>query len=165
MHAERVDHDEDDADDGGEEDVDGDGNELLDVSPHFLQPAERFAAALILEHGVGKLERMADAVGIDLRADSLCDDVDVIVLKVLRDTRDEGDANGRRQQQADAPEELGGRVFLEPGRVLVDHVPEDQRVEQREGLIDRGEDERQRHEPPVAFQVPVQKLHGLKMEE
>jgi len=50
----------------------------------------------------------------------LRDDVDEIVLDVLRDARDERDADGRAEQQADAAEELAGRVFLEPGRVLVD---------------------------------------------
>ena len=67
MHAERVDHDEDDADERGEQDVDRDGDQLLDVGPHLLQLAERFAAALILEDRVGQLQRVPDAVGVELR--------------------------------------------------------------------------------------------------
>ena len=111
-------------------------DQLLDVGAHLLQLAERLAAALILEHRVGQLERVADAVGVELRAEPLRDDVDVVVLEVLGHARDERDADRRAEQQADAPEELAGRVFLEPGRVLVDDVAEDQRIEQREDLVD-----------------------------
>ena len=56
---------------------------------------------------------MADAVRVELGAEPLRDDVDVVVLEVLRDARDERDAHRRAEQQADAPEELAGRVFLE----------------------------------------------------
>ena len=80
--------------------------ELLDVGPHLLELAERFAAALILEDGVGQLQRVADAVGVELSAKPLRDQVDVVVLEVLGDARDEGHAHRRRQQQADAAEEL-----------------------------------------------------------
>ena len=44
-------------------------------------------------------------------------------------------------------------------RVLVDDVAEDQRVEQREDLVDRGEHERRRDETAVMAQVAVQELH------
>ena len=108
------------------------GDELLDVGADLLQLAERFAAALILEDRVGQLERVPDAVGVELRAEPLRDDVDVVVLEVLRHARDERDADRRAEQQADALEELDRRVFLEPRGVLVDDVPEDQRIEQRE---------------------------------
>ena len=88
-------------------------DELLDVGAHLLQLAERFAAALILEHRVGQLERMPDAVGVELRAEPLGDDVDVVVLEVLGDARDERHADRGAEQQADAAEELAGGVFLE----------------------------------------------------
>ena len=73
------------------------GDELLDVGADLLQLAERFAAALILEDRVGQFERMADAVGIECGADPLRDDVDEVVLEVLRDARDERHADGQRQ--------------------------------------------------------------------
>ena len=85
----------------------------------------------------GSSSEWPDAVGVELRAEPLRDDVDVVVLEVLRHARDERDADRRAEQQADAAEELGGRVLLEPRRVLVDDVPEDQRIEQREDLVDR----------------------------
>ena len=86
-------------------------DQLLDVGAHLLQLAERLAAALILEHRVGQLQRVADAVGVELRAQPLGDDVDVVVLEVLGDARDERDADRRAEQQADAAEELAGRVL------------------------------------------------------
>ena len=161
VHGEGVDHHEDDADERREQDVDGRRDELLDVGADLLQPAERFAAALVLEHRIRQLERVADAVGVQLRAEPLGDDVDVVVLEVLRDARDEGDADRGAEQQADAPEELSGRVFLEPRRVVVDDVPEDQRVEQREDLIDGGQGERQRDQAAIVPKVAVEKLHGF----
>ena len=81
-------------------------DQLLDVGAHLLQLAERLAAALVLEHRVGQLERVPDAVGVELRAQPLRDDVDEVVLEVLGDARDERHADRRRQQQADAAEEL-----------------------------------------------------------
>ena len=76
---------------------------------------------------------------------------DDVVLEVLGDPRDEGDADRRAEQQADAAEELAGRVLLEAGGVLVDDVPEDQRVEQREHLVDRRQDQRQRDQRLVVL--------------
>jgi len=101
-----------------------------------------------------------DAVGVQLRADPLRDDVDVVVLEILRHARHERHADGRAEQQADAAEELACRVFLEAGGVLVDHMTEDQRVEQREDLVDRGQDEGQAHEALIAAQVAVEHLHA-----
>ena len=66
-----------------------------------------------------------------------------------------------REQQADAAEELAGRVLLEPGRVLVDDVAEDQRIEQREDLVDGRQHERQGDQAPVAAQIGVEELHSV----
>src|SRR5262249_28003973 len=66
----------------------------------------------------------------------------------------------RREQQAHAAEELSRRVLPVPGRVLVDDVAEDQRVEQREDLVDRGQNERQDDERPVTAKVGVEESHG-----
>ena len=65
---EGVDHDEDDADEGAEEQVDADLDEFFHVGADLLQFAQRFAAALILEDLVGQAERMPDAIGVHLRA-------------------------------------------------------------------------------------------------
>ncbi len=162
MDAERVRHHEDNPDQRGEQDVDAGRDQLLTVGPALLKPAERFAAALILEDRVGQLQRVPDAVGVQLRAEPLRDDVDVVILKVLRDARHERDANRCAQQQADASEELTGRIFLEPGRVLVDDMTEDERVEQREHLVDRGEREGERDQAPVVPEIRVEEFHGSR---
>src|SRR3989442_1196597 len=98
---------------------------------------------------------MPDAVRVQLRAETLRDDVDEIVLEVLRDARDERHSDRRPEEKADAPEELAGRVFLEAGGVSVDDVTQDERIEQRKDLVDRGERERHRHQTPVSAQIPV----------
>ena len=68
---------------------------------------------------------MADAVGVELRAQALRDDVDEVVLEVLGHARDERHADRGCQQQAHAAEELARRVLLELRGVVVDDVPED----------------------------------------
>ncbi len=94
-------------------------------------------------------------------AQPLRDDVDVVVLEVLGHARDERDADRGGEQQADASEELARRVFLEPRRVLVDDVAEDQRIEQREDLIDGGERERQRDQAAIVAQIAEKDFHGF----
>ena len=89
-----------------EEQVDGLRDQLLDVGARLLQDAQRLAAALVLEDLIRQRQRVADAVGIQARAQALRDDVDEVVLEILRDARHERHADGRRQQQADAAEEL-----------------------------------------------------------
>ncbi len=163
MHAEGVDDDERDADERLEEHVDGRRDQPLDVGPHLLQLAQRLAAALVLEQLVRQPERVADAVRVEPRPEPLGDDVHVVVLEVLGHARDEGDAHGGEQQQADAAQELARRVAVEARRVLVDHVPEDERVEQGEDLVDRRQHERQQDEPPVRPQVRQQQSHGLRI--
>ena len=49
MYLRRIDHHEDHADHGGEQQVDCDGDQLLDIGTNLLQFAQRFAAALIFE--------------------------------------------------------------------------------------------------------------------
>jgi hypothetical protein len=143
---ERIDHHEDDPDERHEQDVDRLRDQPLHVGPDLLQLPECFAAALILEHRIRQLERVPDPVRIELRSEPLGDDVDVVVLKVLRHPRDERHADAGAQQQAHAAEELGGRVFLEPGRVPVDHIAKDQRIEERKRLVDRRQHQRDSHQ-------------------
>jgi hypothetical protein len=85
VRLERVHHDEDDADERGEHHVHERGDEPLGVGPHLLQLAERLTAPLILERLEGERERVTDAVGVEVGADALHDDVDEVVLEVLRD--------------------------------------------------------------------------------
>jgi len=159
VHAPRVHHHEHDADHRGEEDVDGGRNQFLDVRPHLLQLAERFAAALVLEDRVGQFEGVPDAVRVDLRAEPLRDDVDEVILEILGNPRDERHAHGREQQEADAAEELSCGVLRESGRIPVDDVTEDQGIQEREDLVDRGKDESERNQRPVAFKVRGKDLH------
>jgi hypothetical protein len=53
----------------------------------------------------------------------------------------------------------GRRVLVVLGGVAVDDVPEDQRIEQREDLVDRREEEREDHEAPVRTQVAIESRH------
>ena len=75
-------------------------DELLRVGADLLELAERLAAALVLEDLEGQGQRVADAVGVELRAQPLRYDVDEVVLEVLGDAGDERDADGHRQEQA-----------------------------------------------------------------
>ena len=95
MHAEGIDHHKNDADQRCEQNINRGIQQPLDIRSDFLQFAERFSAALVFEHGVGKLERVPDAVGINLGSHSLRNDVQVVVLKVLGYTRDKGNADRR----------------------------------------------------------------------
>ena len=52
-------------------------------------------------------------------------------------------------------------VLVVLGGVVVDDVAEDQRVEEREDLIDRREDERERDERPIAAQIAGEKRHAM----
>ena len=111
MHASGVEDHEDQADQRGEDQVHGHGDQLLHVGSHFLQLAQGLAAALVFEERVGQFERVAYAVGIDARAHLLGDQVDAVVLEILGDARNERDAHRRRQQSADAPDELRAGVL------------------------------------------------------
>ena len=155
----RVDHHEDHADQRGEDQIDRHVDQLLHVGSDLLQFAQRLAAALVFEQRVGQFQRVPDAVGIDARADLLGDQVDEVVLEILGDARDERDAHGRRQQHADAADELRAGVFAVSGGVGVDDVAEDQRVEQREHLIDGRQHERRGDQLPVIPQISVENAH------
>ncbi len=165
VDGEGVHHDEHDADDRLEEDVDGGGDQLLDVGAHLLQLAERLAAALVLEELVGKVERVPDAVRVQLGPDPLRHDVHEVVLEVLGHAGDERHADGGEQQEGDAAEELAGRVLVEACGVLVDDVPEDEGVEEREDLVDGGEEQGQEDEPPVGPEVRQQEVHGARPQD
>ncbi len=84
MHLDRIDHHEYQSHQGRKDEIDGESDELLYVASDFLKLAERFSASLILEYRIGELEGMPDSIRVHLRAESLNDDVDEVVLKVLR---------------------------------------------------------------------------------
>ena len=161
VHRKRIDHHEDDPDERREQHVDRGRDQPFDVGADLLQPAQRLAAPLVFEDRIGQLQRMPDAVRVELCSEALRDDVDVVVLEVLGHTRHECDADGGAEQKADALEEFDRRIFLEPGRVLIDDMAEDQRIEQRERLVDRRQRERHGDEPPVAAQIGEQELHPV----
>ena len=93
VYAEGVDHHEHDADERNEDDVDCGGDKSFHVTANFLQLAQCFSAALVLEDLVGKVQRVADAVGVHFRAEPLHNHVGEIILKVLGDSRDERDSH------------------------------------------------------------------------
>ena len=50
-------------------------------------------------------------------------------------------------------------VLAESRRVVVDDVPEDQRIEQREDLVGRRQHERQKNQPAILAQVGEEEIH------
>ena len=98
MNSHRVDHDEQDADQRDEQNIDDGVRQPLDIRANLLKFAERFAAALIFEDRIWQLERVPHAIRVDLRAGPLRDDVDVVILKILGNSRNERCSHGRGQQ-------------------------------------------------------------------
>ena len=84
---------------------------------------------LIFEDGVRQFERVPHAIRIDLRAKPLRHDVDVVILEILRDSRNEGCSHRRCQEQTDATKELARGVLRVPRRVIVDDVSKDDRIQ------------------------------------
>src|SRR6185436_2693971 len=114
----------------------------------------------IFEHAVRKLERVTDAVGIDLRAQPLRDHIDVVILKVLCDARNKRDAHRGGQQQADSAEKLARRVFAVARRVFVDDVAKDHRIQKREDLVDRRQNQYQDDRLPMFAEIRVKNFHA-----
>ena len=105
---------------------------------------------------------MLDAVRIQPRADALRDDVQAIILKVLRHPGDEGGADHEREQLRHAHEEpmMVRGELLRFGGVVADDVAENRRIEQRERLVDRREHQREKNEVAVGSQVAEQEAHS-----
>ncbi len=96
---------------------------------------------------------MTDAIRIDGGAHPLSDHIDEVVLEILGHPRYEGDAH-RGCEEGQHPAEEGSSIqFRVLGRVLVDHMTEDQRVEQGEDLVDGREQQRESHGSPMGLQV------------
>ena len=155
-----VDRDEDESDKRDEQRVDERGHESLRIGAELHERAERLARALVLEHLVRQRERVLHAVGIDVRAEALGDRVQIVILEILRDARDESRADREQEQEADALEELRERVAVEFRREIIDDMLEDERIEQRERLIDRREQDDDGAELPVFPEIREKKVHG-----
>ncbi len=159
MDGKCIDHHKDHPDQRGEERADRRRDEPFDIEPDFLELSERLAAPLVLEHCVGELKRVPEPVGIEPGTEPLGDDVDEIILEVLRDARDECHSHGRGKQEADTTEELRMCIVPVPGRVLVNDVPEDQRIEEGEYLVYCRQDECEENKFPIAAEVAVEDSH------
>ena len=155
MDCERIDHHENNADERYEKDVDRDIDQPLDVGPNFLEFTECLAAALVFKDRIRQFQRVANAVGIDLRTQPLRDDIREIVLEVFRHSRDERHTHRCAQQKADTANEFRCGVLAVPGRVLVDDIPENERIHQRKDLVDRRKHKRQRDQVPVLLEIGI----------
>src|SRR5580698_7628097 len=106
---------------------------------------------------------MPDAVGVEPRPNLLGDHIDVIILEVLSDARDEGHTDREAEQERYATDKLADRVVVESRGVGIYHVAEDQRVEKREDLVDRRQNQRRGHQNPIVTQVPIKSRHLLNI--
>jgi hypothetical protein len=136
-------------------------NEAFNVCPDLLEDAQRLAAALVLKDLVREFQRMAQSVLIDPGSQTLRDDVDEVVLEILCHAGDECHADSGQQQPGDSFHEIARTVRVEPCGVLVDDVPEDERIQEREHLVDRGQGQGQQHQLPQRPQVTKQHVHRL----
>src|SRR5437867_11426999 len=102
---------------------------------------------------------MPDTIGINLSTEPLCDDVDVVVLEIFRHTRNERDPNSGCEQQAGASEELSGRVVAISSGVVIDNVAEDDGIQGRKDLVDRGERQDQYNEKPILVEGAEKNCH------
>ena len=98
-----------------------------------------------------------------MSTEPLGDDVDVVVLKILRYAGNEGDTYGSCEQQTHATKELTRCVFAIPRRVLIDHMAEDDRIQKRKDLVDRREHEDQGDQKAVLFEVREEYFHFFKL--
>ena len=102
---------------------------------------------------------MPDTVRVEFRAHPLGDDVQKVVLKVLRNPRNEGNAHRCSKQQADASEELPRRELVVLSGVLIDDFSHDNGIQHRKKLVDGRQDQRQADEKLVVFEVIKKKFH------
>ena len=105
---------------------------------------------------------MAHSIGINLCAEPLRYNVDVIVLEILCDPGNERNTNCGCEEQTDAMKELIRRVFGITRGVIVDDVTEDERIEEGEDLVDGRQNEDQDGEPAILLEVIEKNLHRYK---
>src|SRR5438309_8387157 len=102
---------------------------------------------------------MSNAIGVDACANLLRDYIDEIILEILGGARDQSHANRRSEQQSYTSNELRARILAIASRVGVDDVPENERIQQRKYLIDRGQDEGDYSKLPEILKVSVKSSH------
>ena len=131
----------------------------LDIGSNLLKFAQRLAAPLVLKNRIRQLKRVANAVGIDLRADPLRDDVGEIILEIFGNTRNKSDADGSAKKHRHTPVKRIGWNRVSFGSVILDEDTHDDRVQHREESIDCCQYHRQRNHSLVAFQIGKKKFH------
>lgn len=159
MHLRCVDHHKYDTDHGSKQQIHRQRQQFLDIGAGLLQLAQRLTAALVFKEDIREFERMADSVRVNTSTYLLRNDIYVIILKILGDAGDKGHADRHAEQQRNAANELTDGVSVESRRILVDHVPEDQGIEQRENLIDCRQNQRGYDQLPVTAEVAVECAH------
>ena len=150
-------------DQGREQHVDRGRDQLLHVGADLLQLAQRLAAALVLEHLVGQVQGVADAVGVDLRAQPLRDHVDEVVLEVLGHARDEGDADGRPAAAGSRRGRTGPsctRCSAVAYSSMTWRKISGSSSEKTWLMVAR--QQRQDHQPPVLAQIGIEQLHDFE---
>src|ERR1035437_5088218 len=96
---------------------------------------------------------MLDAFAIDLDPEAQCQDVGVIILKILGDAGDERRAHHEQNEWPDSAKKLRGRKLLELLHVSIEDSREDHWIDEREERIDRRQAERQKDELAVSAKI------------
>src|SRR5262249_35838246 len=124
-----------------EQDIDSGVRQTLNISANLLKFPECLPAPLIFKDRVRQFERMLDAIRINLRTQPLRNDVDVVVLEVFGYTGHKGCANSQKKKNPHAPKKLARRVLRVSSGVVIDDVPENDRIQQGKNLVDCCENE------------------------
>ncbi len=106
---------------------------------------------------------MPNAIGIDPRPDLLRDQIDEIILKILRDVGNQRHATAAASIDLPSANELGTGIGPVTCRVRIDNVAENKRVQQRKHLIDRRQHQRGKIQSPVVAQIAVKCRHVLNI--
>jgi hypothetical protein len=100
-----------------------------------------------------------DSIRVHLGAYALDDDVDEVILKILGDSRNERDAHRQEQQLSRALDELRGLVLAKAGRVVIDDVAEDERIQEREDLVRCRKHQREQNQRAVFIEIRIEERH------
>src|SRR3954462_15427165 len=106
---------------------------------------------------------MTDAICVQSSADLLRDEVDVVILEVFGDSRHKSDTDSGSQQSGDTAHELRAGVLLVSSCVTVDNVPKDQRIKQREDLVDSRQKKCSKDKLPIISEISPERGHPLKI--
>src|SRR5258708_7712977 len=86
---------------------------------------------------------MLDSLAVDLDPEPLRENVHVVILKILRYARRKGGTHHEQDELSDPPKKISRRNLLEFRHILIENLPKDQRVDQREDRINGCKAERQ----------------------